>query len=88
MPKAQEIGIEFTLTVTSGFESTKDFMEVTLVLLKAIQEMTKFGSDLSRESNSMQKTKIKNSSASLLNPSKKLSMKTTPKSFLLPMPSR
>jgi hypothetical protein len=81
MPRAQEIGIEFTLIVTSGFESTKDFMEVTLVLLKAIQEMTKFGFDLFRESNSMQKTKIKNSSASLLNPSKKLSMKMTPKSF-------
>jgi hypothetical protein len=45
MPRAQEIGIEFTLIVTSGFESIKDFMEVTLVLLKAIQEMTKFGSD-------------------------------------------
>jgi hypothetical protein len=81
MPRAQEIGIEFTLIVTSGFESTKDFMEVTLVLLKAIQEMTKFGFDLFRESNSMQKTKIKNSSASLLNPSKKLSMKMTPKNF-------
>jgi hypothetical protein len=81
MPRAQEIGIEFTLTDTSGFVSTKDFMEVTLVLLKAIQEMTKFGSDLFRESNSMQKTKIKNSSASLLNPSKKLLMKTTPKNF-------